>query len=139
MAGRHARSREGLVVENADYVAALLRLHRGFYLRLAADPGALAYVAELESDWRDGINWALAQCNERGGWSQAEIGAIYGHSQQAVGKRVAAGRLVRDRLERAAGVVALRDLRVARHRAARIPDVHAGRKERAAYDRKASA
>lgn len=140
MAGRHAarRSREGLVTESDQYAAAVARMLWALGRRISTDPGALAYVPEVEQVFRDAVNLGYALANEAG-WSQSEMAAITGITQQAAAKRVKAGRAVRARIEAEAGTKlvrldALRRARARRHADAGIEDRTAGRLERTVWD-----
>lgn len=98
------------VTETEDYVAALARMIDGYGRRVADDPAAACYFADLQQRLTDGVNVGLATAQGKtGGWSLREIGRYMGISHVAVLKRIKLGRITIAAREAAAGVVHLKD------------------------------
>lgn len=112
------------VTETEDYVAMLARVIDGYGKRIAEDPVAAAYAADLQTRLSDAVNVGIATAQTReGGWSMREIGGYLGVSHVAIIGRVKRGLIVIAAREAAAGVVRLAE--------ARRPSVPALRKQRA--------
>jgi hypothetical protein len=119
MAGRHrtdggAQRRPRRVTETSDYVAFLTRALVAWGDRVAEDPAALVHLRELEGALRDQTNRGIWEANRRGQYSQRDIAAILGISQQGVGKRAGLGQLAAAAVTAARGggaLVRLADVR----------------------------
>lgn len=99
MAGRQAsgtgtQKRPRRVTETSDYVAFLIRALTAWGDRVADDPAALVHLRDLETALRDQTNRGIWEANQRGQYSQREIAAILGISQQGIGKRSKLGEAV---------------------------------------------
>jgi hypothetical protein len=108
MTGRHsrdlvpARKRRKRPTTTASYAGMLQRMHWAYGKRVGADPGALAYLRDIEDTARDSMNLGIYLCHYRDDGqaaSLAEIGRALGITKQAAAKRVNLGREVADRME----------------------------------------
>lgn len=93
MTGLHRKRKDSQrVVETSDYIAMMTRIFHGLGARIAEDPVALAHLADLQATFTAAVNRGIYEANKSAAhYSQNDIAAIMGVSQQAVSKRIKLG------------------------------------------------
>jgi len=110
---RRAARRAERQTETSEYVAMLTRVIAGYGGRIGEDPAALVHLRDIEQALRDSVNLGCFQANRgASGYSQYEMAAILGVSQQAIQKRAKAGELIHVARQAATGaLVRIGDIR----------------------------
>lgn len=120
MSGRH-RTKRGSprVTETSDYMAMLTRILHGYGTRIGQDPVALVHLRDLQETLAAAVNRGIYEANKSADhYSQNDMAAILGVSQQAISKRIKQGEiaynLYHQRVSDAAPLVRLADIRARR-------------------------